>query len=646
MDGRHQGGFEMAPSSSQGSSRGPFIQHKRSRQHLIRQGTEPSSPITASPSMPSTPSANAHPRAERSVGSNGSISLVQSQGRDRGRDVRDALTSALSVLHAEQRRLPMDDEDALQDDYGSSTSHTRSASDKACPQPPSPTMTVFSSLDDDLLPDFLDLEADDASSRLSHIGSRPFSILPGVAESESERSSLTHGYASQPRPAPVPTPHSAPVHPPRNAVQNRNDGAYADPVIPAMQPPPGPRKAQSLQNLVGPSRLALHGRPALQHSASAQRLYEHARSSPLGGPEFSKPLPRAPAEGLQRLDEEGYASPPSQHSQAATRARRVSPLSGLPIAEPQSPSAHLGVHSYSSEQSSRSDLRPRALSSVDTQAADNAQRRLYHSASRESGFTGTEGSSRSRSSTTSSWDFVPRRTVDPAIPPELAASRIPGTSSMLSPPATRQNFSATSESSRPGVHRILQQHGIAGTRAEYSPTALSPTALSFDQSISRRGSTRSSSARSNKSSGSSQNAVDGVLSKRRDEGSGLSDLRHKISGLLRPAATPDLSPRSPEFESGPGTPRRRGKGNDNGSAPNPMSPGVGGLSMRSRGLVKQSSEQLAPLQSPRIDPNPRQSSTTARGAGTTSPQPELESFMPDELTDKPHKKKLFGGLGW
>lgn len=639
MDGRHQG-LEMAPSSAlSGVSRsGPFIRHKRSNQRISRQGPTSASPTTASPSMPGTPNANARSRRERSDGSDNSVSLFQSQGQDRRRDVRDELTSALNILHAERRRIPTHDMDVPHDEFGPSTSSSSIVLEQAYAEPPSPTMTVFSSLDDDLLPDFLDLEGDDASGRLSHINSRPFTILPGVAEAESERSPLAHENVSHPRT----TPLSKPVAVPSVSAVLRDDGVYADPVIPTMQAPPGPRKAQSLSNLLGPSRRAPQSRPVIQHSASSQRLYEHARSAPLGGLDFSKPLPMAPIQDSQQPDEDNYTRASSQRSQAASMGRRISPLSGLAGSQP--PPAHLGIPSYPSESSLPSASRNRALSSVDMRAVDNAQQRLHHSASRESGFTGTEGSSRSRSSTTSSWDFVPQRKVDPAIPPELAASRIPGTPSMLSPPATRVNFSPT-ESSRPGVQRILQQHGIAGTRAEYSPTALSPTALSFDQSLSRRGSTRSASARSNKSSGSSQNAADGVVPRRRDEGSGLSDLRHKISGLLRPAH--DLSPRSPEFPSAPhspnspGTPRRKGKGGEDDF----FSASIGAQSMRSRGLAKKSTEQLAPPHSPRTNSSARQP-TNARGAGFTSPQHELESFMPDELTEKPLKKKLFGGLGW
>ncbi|VDB87456.1 unnamed protein product [Peniophora sp. CBMAI 1063] len=619
-----QGGFEMAARSSQRSSRsGPFIQHKRSNQHISRQDTAPPSPTTVPPSM----SGSRHTHSERPVGS--MISAYQPQGEIGRQDIRHDLTSALDVLHAERRHLPAEDIDELYDDFDPSKPFTRMASEESYAQPPSPTMTVFSSLDDDLLPDFLDLDGDDASSRQSHTSSRPFSILPGVVETNSERSTRADGNVFHPNTTPLPRAPATSTHT-HDQVPTSTHNRYADPVIPTMQPAPGPRKAQSLSNLAGQaSQRPLYNRPVLQHSASSQRLYDHARTSPLGGADFSKPLPMAPPSHPDGNDHSRASS--SQPNQPVSRSRRVSPLS--PLSESHPFSAHMGVPSHSPEPSSQSESRPRALSSLDMQAINNAQQRLHHSASRESGLTGT-ASSRSRSSTTSSWDFVPRKKVDPAIPPELAASRIPGTASMLTPPITRQNFSPT-ETSRPSVHRILQQHGISGGRPEYSPTA-----SSFEQSISRRGSTRSASARSTASSGSSQNAIDGTQSK----GSGLSDLRHKISGLLRP--TQDLSPRSPEFESlpSPGMPKRQGKGSNEGSFTAPPTPGLNGHPMRSRALSKKSSEQLAPPHSPRTNAMSRQSSTTTRGS--TSPQPELESFIPDELTDKPLKKKLFGGLGW
>lgn len=638
MDGRPQGGFEVASSSSQGSFRSAsFTQLKRANPPLSRQFTAPPSPTTASSSLPGTPHANAHADAVRPKNLDGPISAIQLEERARGRDVREELTSALNILRAERWRLPVDEVDAPHDDSEFSTSHTRVTPD---PQPPSPTMTVFSSLDDDLLPDFLDFDDDDASKRLSHLGSRPFSILPGVAEVEYEHPPRAHENTYHPRTASMSKPHNVPLAPSRKATAIHNGSEYGDPVIPVMHPPPGPRKAQSLSNLT--SRRGLHNRSTIQQSGSLQRPYELSSETSLGGSDFPKPRPLAQMERVQQHDEDGHTLPSPQRSQTSFRARRVSPLS--PVSESHSPPVHLGVPLFTSEPSPRLESRPRAMTSVSMQSVDNAQRRLHHSASRESGFTGTEGSSRSRSSTTSSWDFASRGTPDPAIPPELAASRIPGVPSMLSP-ATRQNFSSipSSESSRPGVQRILQQHGMSAGRGSYSPTALSPTAPSFDQSISRRGSTRS--GHSNVSSGSSQNVVDSVQPRRRDEGSGLSDLRHKISGLLRPAQ--DISPRSSDFDtsSTPGTPRRRGKGNDDvHSASSPIA-GIGGLSLRSRGLSMKTSEQLAPPQSPRAITNARQSSTTVRSVGSTSPQPE-ESFMPDELIDKPLKKKLFGGLGW
>ncbi|KAI0035889.1 hypothetical protein K488DRAFT_82649 [Vararia minispora EC-137] len=491
--------------------------------------------------------------------------------------------------------------------------------------PPSPSMSVFSSIEDDLLPDFLDLGS---SNHMSFYGHHPVlsltTVFEGTPDGTTRPSHTTRATSDLPRGRPIDLDF-----------EDRGRDDCTDPVIPSFVPK-GPRKSYSASELP-PTRSAVlfaNARPPLHTFASEVDL--------------SSSRSRLP--GSRRLLNINNNLAPSRDAtiRSSTSPRPMLPLAtqantvDLPrrdswrrlydstveqlssnddfpsLGESDNIAAMLLDGVFSSRSRPRrgmpeSVMPPQESSAAlrdscvlpDFQPSNRSPRARVDSYTTIASSVYPAGTSRHPSSGGSEDS---RRDIEPAIPPELAASRI--TEHSMIP--TLANAAVTVP--RQTTRGRLSQHAIENHIPSHTSTHP------------RRG---PPSVRSDASESTS---------------SEMAELHPKLSGLLRPMPSLTLSLDDDSLighvsDSQPGTPYSQLSGSSlhKGRAEpyayptvaSPTSTSVMSISLRPKKLKKAVSDEL---RSP---------------SGKSRPVDELVSFMPGENKAKPAKRKFFGrGLGW
>jgi hypothetical protein len=501
--------------------------------------------------------------------------------------------------------------------------------------PPSPTTSVFSSLEDDLLPDF-DLGN---LNRMSAYAMRPPSlILPLVLE-------VVPKLDADWRPSLVQraTSDKPEVRTERLELEEHGTDGMADPVIPICELGASPRKSQSLSELRHRATVSPVVRPHLHSfnssmapplpSTTLRGVFINNNSPDAPPPDSTvraiaaQPRPALPVANASAprvrdswkhlyelatadgetdftagLFEDSFGSPTSRpgHSQfenagwardyaGALRDGAVMPVDVLPV--------------RLSSLRSRNDSHGTVFSSLSD--AERALHRSVSSGSRSSMMRPCTPGSYTSSASRDSW--FDARDKDPAVPRRLVESRLAGRAGMLPPTAIAP--------SRRLLRHALDDHASPGASRRSSLSHRGPPSVRSDASGSVNGEP-------------------------------LAELRHKMSGLLRP--TPDLTLSHP---SGGGTdsvghPSAFGSSPDTHFSPIVWRKGSAAV------VVEEPYVALAQPSGMTLSlgwKRGRKAVAADEGRSATikgKPTEELMSFMP-ETVKKPGKKKLFGkGLGW